>query len=280
MYRVGIVGAAGVVGRSIHRLLGDEVVTVFDPNITSNLGVDESISISKMGFRKLDLVVICVPTNEKEDGSADTSIVWESLEWLSKEVTQGTVILIKSTVPPSELKRMSAKFGHLVFSPEFIGESKYFTPPWKYPDPRNMESHTWQVFGGEKKDTTICVDIFKRKMGVDTQFFQTDIITASLAKYMENSFFALKVTFCNEWFDIAKTFGVDYNELRELWLLDPRINRNHTLVFPKDRGYGGRCFPKDVKAIVTDSMKAGYTPGLMMTTSNINNNFRKENDKK
>jgi Predicted UDP-glucose 6-dehydrogenase len=49
--------------------------------------------------------------------------------------------------------------------------------------------------------------------------------------------------------------GVDWNELRELWLLDPRINKNHTLVFERDRGYGGKCFPKDVKAIIKDSEK-------------------------
>jgi UDP-glucose 6-dehydrogenase len=62
---------------------------------------------------------------------------------------------------------------------------------------------------------------------------------------MENSFFATKVTFCNMWYDIATACGVDYNELRECWLADPRINRNHTLVFPKDRGYGGKCLVPD-----------------------------------
>jgi len=279
MHRISIIGY-GVVGQSIHRLFGDEIVAVKDPKFKEGFAKDEAMGMTQSNLDNSDLIVICVPTNEKEDGSADTSIVWESLQYIANNTKNFPVTLIKSTVPPSEIKKMFLAYPRLVFSPEFIGESKYFTPPWKYPDPRNMESHTWQVFGGEKKDTSTCVDIFKRKMGVDTQFFQTDIITASLAKYMENSFFALKVTFCNEWFDIAKTFGVDYNELRELWLLDPRINRNHTLVFPKDRGYGGRCFPKDIKAIVTDSMKAGYTPGLMMTTSNINNNFRKENDKK
>jgi UDP-glucose 6-dehydrogenase len=113
-------------------------------------------------------------------------------------------------------------------------------------------------------------------MGVDCRFFQTDIITASLTKYMENSFFAMKVTFCNEWFDIARAYEVDYNELRELWLADPRINRNHTLVFPDNRGYGGKCYPKDTKAIIYDVCQEGYKPELMLSMDKVNTKFKKE----
>ena len=99
-------------------------------------------------------------------------------------------------------------------------------------------------------------------------------MTAALTKYMENNFFAMKVTFCNEWYDIAKQYGVDYNELRECWLADTRINRNHTLVFPKDRGYGGKCFPKDVKGIIKDVEKLGYSADLMKSVDNVNERIR------
>ena len=163
----------------------------------------------------------------------------------------------------------------IVFSPEMMGESKYRTLEWNYPDPEDMSTHTWQTFGGNRKDTELCIEVFKRKMSVDTRFFQTDMVTASLAKYIENSFFALKVVFVNEWYDIAKSQGVDWNELRELWLADPRINRNHTLVFKKDRGYGGKCFPKDVKAIISETKKLGYFPELMESVDRINEKFRK-----
>lgn len=233
---------------------------------------------NRKGFKKLGLVVINVPTNETKSGMADTSLVWQSLEWLKKGGFGG-IFLIKSTTPPSELKKMDEKFKRLVFSPEYMGESKYFTPAWKYPDPANMESHTWQVFGGEKKDTSFCVDVFKRKMGVDTVFWQVDLMTAGLTKYMENSFFAMKVTFCNEWFEIAKMYGVDYNLLRECWLADPRINRNHTLVFSDNRGYGGKCFPKDTRAIIYDVSKLGYRPNLMKAMDRANVKFRKMNEK-
>jgi len=263
MYKIGIVGY-GVVGKGIHRLFREYVTAIYDP----------ISSVVKKGFVGLDLVVMSVPTDEMESGSADTSILGSSVEWV-RELDKNVVILIKSTTPPTKLKELHDKYGHIVFSPEYMGESKYFTPEWKYPHPRNMASHTWQTFGGELEDTKLCVDVFKRRMGVDTQYWQTDIVTAGLAKYLENSFFAMKVTFVNEWCDMAEALGVDWNELRELWLLDPRINRNHTLVFPLDRGYSGKCFPKDTRAIIKEMKDLGYVPELMVAMDANNTKRRK-----
>ncbi len=284
-YQIGIVGY-GVVGKGVHRLFKGEVEALYDPFVNDEgkklaleLGGRDYVFDNQKIFRGLDLVVINVPTNETKTGEADTSLVWQSLRWLMK-VGFGGVVLIKSTTPPSQLKKMSQEYKKLVFSPEYMGESRYFTPPWKYPDPVNMEAHTWQVFGGDRENTSLCVDIFKRKMGVDTVFWQVDLMTAGLTKYMENSFFAMKVTFCNEWFDIAKTYGVDYNTLRECWLADPRVNRNHTLVFPDSRGYGGKCFPKDTKAIIYDVSALGYKPELMKAMDKANKRFRKHNEKR
>lgn len=280
MYRIGIIGY-GVVGRGIHKLFKEDVKAIYDPALKQGDLMEANMLNTEVNnkdaFRDLDLVVISVPTNELPDGSADTTIVWETLEWLEPIAQKDTIILIKSTVPPSEITQMHNEYYGIVFSPEYMGESKYYTPPWKYPHPTDMESHTWQIFGGDKDKTSKCVDIFSRRMGVDCQFYQTDIKTAALAKYMENSFFAMKVTFCNEFYDISKYYGVNYNELRDLWLLDPRINRNHTLVFPKDRGYGGKCFPKDTKALIAD-LARDYKPELMIAMDKVNRLMREKNE--
>lgn len=268
-YKVGIVGY-GVVGIGIHKLFKEAVTAIYDPVTGTS---------KKSDFNDLDLVVICVPTNAKKTGEADTSIVWDSLLWLSDVIRKDTVILIKSTTPPNQLREMTKLYKHLVFSPEYMGESSYFTPFWQYPDPEDMKMHTWQTFGGKPKDTSRCIDIFIKAMGPHVKFHQTDIVTAGLAKYIENSFFAMKVTFCNEFYDIAKAHGVNYNELRELWLADPRICPMHTAVFPKDRGYGGKCFPKDTKAIIFESEKAGNKPSLMKMMDCVNTRFRKQSAK-
>lgn len=266
-YKVGIIGY-GVVGKGIHRLLKDDVIAIYDPAFPEYTDTKEK-------FKDCELIVVCVMTKSNEDGSCDTSIVEASLDW-AYQLNKDAVYLIKSAVVPNEINRFTKKYSdmRLVVSPEYMGESKYFTPFWKYPDPINMESHPWQVFGGAKKDTSLCVDIFKRRMSVDCIQLQTTIMTAALCKYMENAFFATKVTFCNEWFDIATAYGVDYNELRECWLADTRINKNHTLVFPKDRGYGGKCFPKDVKAIIKDVAKLGVDAELMRAVDSTNERIR------
>lgn len=284
MYKIGIVGH-GVVGRGIHRLFGDQVCAVYDPSVdilALNTFYEENdlygpVQLNvKEEFTNLDLVVIAVPTPSAADGSADVSAVWSTLVWLSTIQTKAT-ILIKSTTPPTELREMEAAYNHIVFSPEYMGESKYFTPPWKYPDPRDMKSHTFQIFGGQKVDTSKCVDIFMRVMGPHVKFYQTDIATAGLVKYMENSYFAMKVTFCNEWYDIAQSLDVDYNELRELWLADPRVEPMHTMVMPKDRGYGGKCYPKDTKAIIKEAENHECEPKLMKAMDEVNDEMRGKN---
>ena len=80
-----------------------------------------------------------------------------------------------------------------------------------------------------------------------------DSRTAELAKYMENCFLATKVIFCNEFYDLAQKMNISYTELRETWLMDERMGRSHTFVFPEDRGYDGKCLPKDVDALISQA---------------------------
>jgi len=91
---------------------------------------------------------------------------------------------------------------------------------------------------------------------------------------MENCFYAVKVMFCNEFFDIARVHGVDYNELREIWLADPRISRDHTFVYPDNRGFSGKCLPKDVSAIIHSCRRHGLEPKLLEAAMDINDVHR------
>jgi len=117
-------------------------------------------------------------------------------------------------------------------------------------------------------------DLYKGFYYAAHRFYFTTALTAELAKYMENAFYATKVTFCNEFFDIAQTLGVDYNELREVWLADPHISRDHTFVYPQDRGFGGKCLPKDTTAIIAACQQQGYTPALLRAVMAVNAAYR------
>jgi len=273
MYKIGIVGY-GYVGKGMHRLFGDWVQAIYDPYTKT----PENIAKEKRDFNYLDLAIVCVPTPTSSDGwSCDASIVEESVGWLTK-VDPKLLILVKSAVVPSKIEAIQKKYkARIVISPEYLGEGNYFVPFWKYPDPKEVKMHSFQIFGGEKRDTSKCIDIFVKKMGPHVKFYQTDLKTAALCKYMENSWGAMKVTFANEWYDIAKAHGVDYNELRELWTADSRVEKMHTAVFPKSRGYGGKCFPKDVRAIIDDTEKKGYKAEIMRAVDRVNRKFKNEN---
>ena len=271
--KVAIVGY-GYVGRALHSFFGDCVAAVYDPQYRKIPNYPQ-IETSKNAVNECSLTVICVPTPQSEDGSCDTSIVEATIKWLKTPL-----ILIKSTVAPGTTQKLSKKYGKkLVFSPEYIGEGRYFIPPWKYPDPKDMKTHTFQIFGGSREVTRKIVDIFTDIMGPHVSYIQTDSTTAEIVKYMVNSWGATKVTFANEWYDICEAHGVDYREVRELWALDSRVEKMHTAVFPDKRGFGGKCFPKDINAIIASSKKHKYTPKLIETVKKINTEFVRKSAK-
>jgi len=265
--RVAVVGY-GYVGKGVHTFFKDNFETIFfDPNADGSAGKEE--------INSCDLAVICVPTPMGEDGACDLSIVEETLGWLKTPL-----ILIKSTIPPGTVEELVKKTGkNICFSPEYMGEgggTPYFIPFWKYPHPTDMKFHNFQIIGGEKKTASAILDFFVAVMGPDAKFFMTDSKTAELVKYMENAFIATKVIFCNEFFSIAEKMGIEYKELRELWLLDKRVGRMYSAVYPDRRGFGGKCLPKDVKAIVRASEKAGYDPRFIKAVLENNERIRKE----
>lgn len=263
--KVGIVGY-GYVGKAVFNFFKDHYETIFyDPNLEG--------SASKEALNACDLAIVSVPTPMGNDGKADLSIIEETIEWL-----RAPLILIKSTIPPGTTKGLIEKYEkRIAFSPEYIGEGNYAVPFWKdYPDPHDMKKHSFMIFGGEPEVTSEAGEYFKRVLGAEARYVYTDSTTAELCKYMENAFLATKVTFCNEFYEIAKALGVHYDELREMWLLDGRVGRSHTAVFKESRGFGGKCLPKDTNALVKRSEEAGYEPKLLKAVLAVNKEIRGE----
>ena len=230
-----------------------------------------NIIVDKADINTCDLAVICVPTPMKKDGSCDISIVEETVEWL-----EVPLILCKSTVPPGTTHRLSYKYGrNIVFSPEYMGESSYYTPPnWVHPT--DLEKHPFQIFGGEKISTSKMVDIFIPIMGPHVKFKQTDSTTAEFIKYWENVFGAVRVAFFNEMYNACKAFGIDYWEARDGWLLDNRVEACHSAVFVNNRGFSGKCFPKDLMAFISAAEKAGCNMKILKEVWNTNTDWHPE----
>ena len=257
--RVGVIGA-GVVGKAMQRLCGPETV-MYDT--TPNLVVNRDQVL------ECDAVFVCVPTPMGEDGVCDTSIVEEVVSWLDVPL-----VLLRSTVSPGTTDRLREQYGRpIVFQPEYLGE----TPAHVFAD---VSDRTFVVLGGTDEDTSRAADLYKHYYNAMVHYYFCDAKTAEIAKYMENAFYAIKVTFVNEFYEIAKAHGIDYNRLREIWLADTRISRDHTFVYPENRGFTGKCLPKDVNAIIHSCRQLGLEPELLKVTLQVNELFRAMNGRK
>lgn len=220
---------------------------------------------------KCRLAIVCVPTPSKEDGACDTSIIEDCISWLKTPL-----ILIKSAVEPRTTDWLKAKYGkRIVVSPEYMGESRYWTPA-KYPDPTNPITHGFVILGGDFKDCTEIADILTPILGPATRFRLVTALDAELIKYAENTWGALKVTFANELREITEALGANWHFVREGWLDDPRVEPMHTAVFKDDKGFGGKCLPKDTMALIRTAEKNGYTPRLIKAIIESNNARRVE----
>lgn len=262
---VAIVGH-GYVGKALVNFFKDHFnVLIYDVAQPDISATKEEIN------KRADLAIVSVPTPMGDDGAADLTAIEDTFKWLKV-----SLVLIKSTIPPGTTRSLEKKHKRkLAFSPEYIGEGNYSVPFWKnHPHPTDMKLHSFSIIGGERGYARKILAFFKRVLGAEAAYHITDSTTAELVKYMENSFLATKVTFCNEFFDIAENLGVEYDELRELWLLDGRNSRSHTLVYEDNRGFGGKCLPKDVNALVKASAKAGYKPRLLEAVLKTNEEIR------
>lgn len=251
--KIGIVGY-GYVGKAVYQFFNGHKsiseIRVYDPML--NMDSQEDVN-------KMDIAFVCVPTESLISGRCNISLVKSSVEWLTTET-----IVIKSTVEPGTTEKLTKETGkNLVFAPEFIGESTYDTGPYNFHN--DMKKHGFFIFGGPKETTSRLVDTFQRIAGPSKQYIQTDATTAEMSKYTINSFLATKLTFCYEFERICKALGADYNEVRELWLLDPRISPSHTSVFHDQRfPFDGKCLPKDLNALVCKSeFDLGYKPDFL-----------------
>jgi UDPglucose 6-dehydrogenase len=247
MMTIGIVGY-GVVGKALARLFGFEAgnpdLRIYDKYLA---GMNDERS--KAAIQTCELVFVAVPTPEAADGSCDLRAVEEVISWVTPPMC------LKSTVPPGTVDRLVKATGkRICFSPEYVGETRWH--PWK-----GIESHGFVIVGGERPLCDQVVRTYQQFLGPLVHYHMTDAKTAELCKYMENTFLATKVAFVNQFYDLAQAYGVNFNELRELWLADERIGRSHTIV-TEERGYHGRCLPKDMAALLHAAKQVGGAPLL------------------
>lgn len=229
----------GITGKNLHKELKKVNIDLFDKKYDGYL--------FNPTYNTYDLIFVCVDTPYKgKDNPCDLSAIHSVIEQWKPKLESDGVFVIKSTLLPGNTRKLAHKYNvKIVHSPEYYGDTQHC----------NNFTYNFTILGGEKKDC-IKVQQFLQMCHDATHTFRiVDYETAELAKYMENCYLAMKVSFCNQFYEIAETVGVNYETLRELFILDPRINPSHTFVYRDMPYWDSHCLNKDVRAIA-DNQKA------------------------
>lgn len=215
-----------------------------------------------------DFVFVCVPTPMFRDGSQDLTYI----ENVFKEATTKPIYIIKSTVIPGTTENISKKFSDLkiIFSPEFLTERTAKL---------DMLTQTRIILGGDLELTEKVKGLFNTRFKMQ-YIIQTDSKTAELTKYMNNTFFATKVSIMNEFKILSDKIGANWNDAVRGFVSDCRIGDSHLNVPGHDGklGYGGTCLPKDVNSLLFFSKMLGVELNTIQGGWKTNLNVRPEKD--
>ncbi len=205
---------------------------------------------------------ICVGTPSKKDGSIDLTYIKSATETISKSLKDGHVVTVKSTVVPGTteslipiLEKSGKKFG-LCMNPEFLKEGTAVND-FMNPD---------RVVLGARDDESrkVLAEVYSK---LNCPKLNTDLRTAEMIKYAANAFLATKISFINEIANMCEKSGIDVTKVAEGIGLDPRVGPHFLRA---GCGFGGSCFPKDVKALVSWSKSLGYQPKILETVIDLN----------
>tara|TARA_B100001109_G_scaffold154580_1_gene125763 strand:+ start:6118 stop:6954 length:837 start_codon:yes stop_codon:yes gene_type:complete len=260
-FKVGILGN-GFVGEAISFAFSSiSKVFIYDTNPSRSINDLESV-------HKCDYVFVCVPTPMFEDGSQDLRYVESAFE----KATKKPIYILKSTVLPGTTEKLSKQFSNckIIFSPEFLTERTAKL---------DMLTQSRIILGGDPKLTENAKALFNQRFKIKN-IIQTDSKTAELTKYMNNTFFATKVSIMNEFKLLCDKIGANWEDAVRGFVSDGRIGDSHLNVPGHDGkfGYGGTCFPKDVNALLSFSKKYEIELNTISGGWTTNLKVRKEKD--
>ena len=218
--------------------------------------------------KKSDIIFICVGTPTKRNSnSADLSQVYSVGKEISKSINKFKIIITKSTVPVTTgdvlekiiSKKVNKKLFSVVSNPEFLREGEAIRD-FIYPDRVVVGSN-------EKKSKKILRNLYSPLISKGAKYVSTNRRAAELIKYASNAFLATKITFINEIANLCEKTDIDVEDISIGIGLDKRIGSRFLRAGP---AYGGSCFPKDTKAIVSTADK--FKSNLSVIKSVIKSN--------
>ncbi len=223
----------------------------------------------KESVSKSDIVFICVGTpTKKNSNSADLSQIFSAGKEISKSINRFKIIINKSTVPVTTgddlekiiAKKAKKKYFSVVSNPEFLREGEAIRD-FIYPDRVVVGSN-------DKRSMKILKNLYSPLISKGAKYVSTNRRAAELIKYASNAFLATKISFINEIANLCEKTGIDVEDISIGIGLDKRIGSRFLRAGP---AYGGSCFPKDTKAIVSTAEKFKTNLSIIKSVIKSNN---------
>jgi len=248
------------------------IVPIYEPNlkeIFSQNIQDKRLNFThnlNEGLEKSEIIFLALPTPPGEDGSADISHILNVSEQIGKNIQDYKVIVNKSTVPVGTATKVrsiisshtNVKFD-VVSNPEFLREGFAIND---FMNPSRIV-----VGSSSLRAKELMSRLYEPFSNAGVPIIHMDEKSSELTKYAANSFLATKITFMNEIANFCGKIGADIDKIRLGIGLDSRIGQN--FLFP-GIGYGGSCFPKDIKALIKSGKELGYDFEILKSTEKVN----------
>jgi UDPglucose 6-dehydrogenase len=243
---IGVIGY-GMVGKAVVNGFSRTTCLISDPQYND-------LTIEYIVSKNPDAIFVCVPTPTDD---THYSVLCGVLQQI-KDANYTGITVVKSTVLPQYIEDFD-----VVYNPEFLSRATanedFINPPLV-------------ILGGDIDKTSKLADIYRTQSVVNMDCVKfADIKTAAFTKYTMNSFYATKVTFMNQMYDVAQSLGIEWNNVTDMLSLQPWMGTHHFQVPGPDgqRGFGGPCLPKDTEALVKE-----YNVELLNTVLEINRKYR------
>lgn len=262
--KIGIIGY-GFVGKAVGYAFSNDIVEQFvvDPKYNPN-------TLEDLCDWQPNCTFICLPTPSKDDGSIDSKSIDEAVMKLVNRTD--SFIVIKSTVTPEIIERITRIDGRIVYEPEFLTEANakmdYINAPFRIVGAAQPEA--MQHLEGLYSYASITNP---------AQCIHMTPVEASFFKYAVNNYLSMKITFMNQLKHIMDDYGGNYNMLTRVLPADRRIGPTHMKIPGPDgkAGFGGACFPKDLNAFINFvERKTSVDPTLLKQVKSINDSIRSQ----
>jgi UDPglucose 6-dehydrogenase len=252
--------------------LGKGIIPIYEPGLEEIVKRNvqerrlEFTTSLKTAVEQSDIILLCLPTPQSENGAADLTHVLEVSKQIAEVANGDKLIVSKSTVPVGTVdkimeivRKKSRHHIDVASNPEFLKEGSAVQDSLK-PDRIVIGS-------SEPRVVSVLTELYEPFVRTGNPIIVMDERSAEMTKYAANGFLAARISFMNELANLCERVGADIDLVRKGIGSDPRIGKQFLFA---GVGYGGSCFPKDVKALIETAHEHNYQPKLLEAVDSVN----------